>query len=260
MSTPPPGWAQQQQQPPPGYGYPPPGYGHQQHPPPPPPGYGYPPQRPAKKSKAPLVIALVVGLLALGGVGAGAYFYLNAHRDQGTAATGAKLPGQCGGVTGQTLERLRTTNPNGRSSNQIISDSHTFTACSWQQTKGRDGEGHRSLSARVDEFREDGGKSAQEQAEQQYGLFESEVQSGAQFSKGPLTVESLGGVGDRALVAVQLDDSAFTDVTVVVLKGGVAVTVNYTGWDIGVFSPVQPDLGEFKALARGAAEELVGKL
>jgi hypothetical protein len=260
MTTPPPGWGQQPppQQPPPGYGYPPqqqppPGYG--------PPGYGYPPQGPPKKnSKAPLVIVLVIGLLALGGVSTAVYFYLNAHRDRGTAATGDKLPGKCGGVSGQTLARLRTTNPNGQLSNETDSDVYSFTACSWQQTKGVDGEGSRSLSARIEELKGGHGKSAEEQTKDQYDVFESEVKAGEQISRGPLTIESLNGLGDQALIAVQLSDSAFTEATVVVRKGEHALIVEYSGWDIGTFSPTKPDPAEFKAAVRAAAEELLSKL
>jgi len=207
-----------------------------------------------------MVIVLVVGLLALGGVSAGVYFYLNAHRDRGTAATGDKLPGKCGGVSGQTLARLRTTNPNSRLSNESNSDAYDFTACSWQQTKGVDGEGTRSLSARIQELKGGHGKSAEEQTTDQFGVFESEVKAGEQISRGPLTIESLNGLGDQALIAVQLSDSAFTKATVVVRKGKHALVVDYSGWDIGVFSPKQPDVAEFKAAVRSAAEELLGKL
>jgi hypothetical protein len=259
MSTPPPGWTPQQQQ-----GFPPqqpPGWSQQQQQPPPgyplqqpPPGWNHP-RQPPKKSKAPLVVALVVGLIVvLGGGGAAAYFYTTAHRDQGRAATGDTLPDQCA-VSEQTLQRARTTNPNALMSKQT----ENFTSCDWLQTKGRDGEGNRALNARIDEYRVDKGSRDTPQGLAEAGFNAEHTNFVNARQGGDVLIEPLPNFGDQAEIAVELTDSAYTMVHVLVRQGGRTLNLDYSGWDIGVFSPKRPDVEEMKAIAHTAAGELLAK-
>ncbi|GLZ30396.1 hypothetical protein Lesp02_25850 [Lentzea sp. NBRC 105346] len=231
--TAPPGWHPHQQQ--------------QQQWGPPPPGYGYPPM-PPKKSKAPVVIVVIAVLLLLGGGGTAAFFYFNAHKDGGRAHTGDKLPERCTTVSEATLAAVRTTNPNAKMSNEMNSNGRKFTSCSWTQTKGRDGEGLRSLSLRIEQG---------DETRQTYEMWERQAKSNGQ---GTIQTKELSGAGDQGAVILVLTDSAFTEVDMVVRKGDTVVGLDYIGWDVGIFSPTKPDLAEFEQNARKALDEVVAKI
>jgi hypothetical protein len=279
MSTPPPGWNPQQQsfpqqQPPPGFGQqqppqgwnpqqqqqqqgfppqqPPPGYPQQGPPQGPPPGYQQ--QPPKKTSKAPLIIALVVGLLVLGGLGTGGYLYYDAHRDGGKEPSGLKMAANCGRVSQQTLERLRATNP------KLSNESEGFTGCSWEPTKGVDGSGYRRLGVRMQEFTKvDGsGGSPQKQAESNYNALRSVFTTASSGTE--VTLEPLNGVGDQADIAVVMTGTSMAEVAVIIRRGTKTLAVNYFGWDAGMFDSTRPDVNEMKAAANSVAAEVLGKL
>lgn len=245
MNQPPPhGW-QQQQPPPQGWPQQQPPSGWQQQPPP---GYGYPPQQPAKKSKAPLIIALVLGLLALGGgVITALITYLNVNADGGEPKRADQLPSLCGNISEATLAKARTTNPNALGSSEMkLGDDGKRTICSWHQTKGVDGSGYRSSDVYV--------TSGSEQDDL------DEIVAQLMKTRGVPQQKSLDGLGDQAAAVLVEGNSALTDIWIVVRKGDITVQVDYAGWDAGLFSNKKPDVAEFEAAAKGLAEEMVGKL
>jgi hypothetical protein len=253
MSTPPPGWNPQQQ---PGWNphqQPPPGWGQQ----PPPPGWGQ--QPPKKTSKTPLVIVLVIGVLVvLGGGGAAAYFYTQAHRDRGRVPTGNQVPQMCAGVSKQTLARLRTTNPGVMLYTEILNKAN----CSWEQTIGVDGEGNRGLSMEVVKFtKAENGKSPEQQAKEAFAAVEPDLKRTANvLREGPPVLTPQQGLGDEALLADTTGGSGITGMVLAVRKGGAVLTVSYTGYDIGIFSPVDADLAEFEAAVRAVVSDMLPTL
>ncbi|MGW4206814.1 hypothetical protein ACWEIJ_02400 [Lentzea sp. NPDC004789] len=239
MNRPPHGW----QQPPPGWQQPPPGW--QQ----PPPAYGHPPPPPPKKSKAPLIILLIVGLLVLGGGGAVALvLHLDANRDGGDPKRADKLPALCGNITEAALAKARVTNPDGLGSSEFDMGENTKrTICEWSQTKDVDGTGYRRATVYVttNSNRTD----------------VDEMVADHMKTRGVPQQKPLDGLGDKAAaVLVQEDDSAITDIWIIVRKGDTVVQVDYTGWDAGVFTHTKPDVPEFEAAAKGLAEAMVAKL
>lgn len=223
-----PGW--QQQQPPPGW---------QQQP-----GWGYPPP-PRKKSKAPIIITLVIfGVLLLGGGGTAAFFYFEAHEAKGSAPTGDKLPEPCGKVSEATLAKARTTNPNGKMAHHLELNGRATTTCDWRQTKGKDGEGLRSLTVHI------------EQSEDPGEAFGRLVEQAKLNNQGEIQVKELD-LGDQSTAVLMTTKSAFTTVDVVVRKDDTVYEVDYAGWDVGLFSPKQPDLAQLEATAKSVAEELL---
>ncbi|MGW6931216.1 hypothetical protein ACWGE0_14225 [Lentzea sp. NPDC054927] len=242
MNQPPPhGW---HQQPPP-----PPGWPQQQQPQgwqqPPPPGWG-PPRQPPKKSKAPLVVGIIVGLLALGGGITALTFYLNVNADGGSSKRSDKLPGACGNISEAALAKARTTNPNGLGSRETKLAKGTRTICSWNQTKGVDGTGLRSTDVYVS-------------SEQENTDFDRLVAQHMD-TRGVPQRKPLDGLGDQATAVLVEGESAFTDIWIIVRKGDTVVEVEYSGWDAGVFTNKKPDVAEFEAAAVGLATEMVAKL
>jgi hypothetical protein len=241
---PPQGW--QQQQPPVGWQQQPPPPGWQQ----PPPGYGYPPQPPRKKSKAPVIIvSILVGLLVLGGGGIALAFYLYANRDGGSAKRDNALPALCGNISEAALAKARTTNPNGLGSSERDLPTGKRTSCSWDQTKGVDGSGLRNTNVDV--------TSELKDAKSEYQQL---VQQATAGNRSTPQVKPLDGLGDEATAVLLDSTSAYLDLTILVRKGDKVITVNYLGWDVGVFSPKKPDVAEFEAAAMGVAQEMVAKL
>ncbi|MET8756672.1 hypothetical protein [Lentzea sp. NPDC004782] len=242
MNQPPHGW----QQPPPGWQQPPPGW--QQ----PPPGYGYPPPpppSPPKKSKAPLIILLIIGLLVLGGGGAVALvLYLDVNKDGGDPKRADKLPALCGNISEAALARARVTNPDGLGSSELdVGENSKRTICEWSQTKGVDGTGYRRATVYVTTNSND--------------TDVNEMVADHMKTRGVPQQKSLDGLGDKAAaVLVREDDSAITDIWIIVRKGNTVVQVDYTGWDAGIFTNTKPDVPEFEAAARGLAEAMVAKL
>ncbi|WP_258946085.1 hypothetical protein [Lentzea californiensis] len=242
MTQPPPhGW---QQQPPrhQGWQQPPPQQGWQQ----PPPGWG--PPQPPKKSKAPLVLGILAGVLVLAGLITGLVLYLNINKDSGTSRRADKLPPVCGNVSEAALAKARTTNPNGLGSRETELPDGTRTSCSWNQTKGVDGKGHRSTDVHV--------SGEQEQAEAD---FDRIVAQHMLNKEGTPQMKPLEGLGDKAAVVLVETDSAFTEISIIVRKDDAIVEVDHLGWDAGLFSNTRPDVAELEAAARGIAEEMVAK-
>jgi hypothetical protein len=230
---PPPGWPQQQQP-----------QGWQQ---PPPPGWG-PPRQPPKKSKAPLIVGIVAGLLVLGGGITALTFYLNVNADGGDSKRSDKLPALCGNISEAALAKARTTNPNGLGSHETETSKGKSTICSWNQTKGTDGSGRRSTDVYV--------SSEQEQAESDFDRRLAQHMD----TRGVPQQKPLDGLGDKAVAVLVEGESAFTDIWVIVRKGDTIVEVDYAGWDAGVLTNKKPDVAEFEAAAKGLAEEMVAKI
>lgn len=205
-----------------------------------------------KKSKAPLVVVLTAGLLLLGGAGTAALFYFDAHEDRGTRYTGDKLPELCGKVPETRLAEARTTNPNGKmSSEREVSNKTTVTNCDWRQTLGRDGDGLRSLTIVVEKA------SDSDKASSNYDRISSQVKANTQ---GELQVKELSGLGEEATVVLMVTKSAFTQINIVVRQGDHVVNVDYTGWDVGLFSRERPDIPAFEEMAKAVTADLIAKL
>ncbi|WP_394615419.1 hypothetical protein JNUCC0626_37525 [Lentzea sp. JNUCC 0626] len=226
MNQPPPhGWHQQQ-------GYPPPNWGP-----------------PPRKSKAPLVIAIIVGLLVLAVAGTGLVVYLNVNKDGGDERRADKLPALCGNVSEQALAKARTTNPNGLMSRETKLSKGIRTTCSWNQTRGTDGSGHRTTDVSVTNEREEA-ESAFSRAISMY----------MGTTQGRPLQKPLKDLGDEAVVVLVETKSAFTEMTVLVRKGELIVRVEHSGWDAGLFANTKPDPAEFEAAATQIAREMVQKL
>lgn len=237
MNQPPPhGW---HQQPPPPQGWPQQGYQPQ-------PGWG--PPRPPKKSKAPLIVGIIVGVLLLAGAGTAVAVYLNVNADSGSSKRSDALPSLCGNISEAALAKARTTNPNGLGSSESKLATGKRTICSWNQTKGVDGSGRRSTDVYVTE--------GQEQAEVDFDRSVAQHMS----TRGVPQQKPLDGLGDQAAAVLVQGESAFTDIWIIVRKGDTIVEVNCSGWDAGLFTNKAPDVAEFEAAAKGLTEEMVRKL
>ncbi len=218
-----PGWNGPQQQP---YGH-----GHQ-----PPPGWGYPPQPPKKKSKALLIILIAVPAVLLLGGGITAFLiYQDAHKDAGTPPTGAQLSPACDAVSRQTLERLRTTNPDP----DLSQDRDGFTSCVWTPTLGKDGEGYRQLTFQVLQPSADT-KDRQPECE------------GRPYQPPKL--------GDRACMSVRNVGGAIRESQLQFAAAGKFVLVQYEGWDIGLFDTVPTPDEELTKAISDVGTEVAGKL
>ncbi|HUQ59623.1 hypothetical protein [Lentzea sp.] len=222
----PPGWPQQQPQ----------GW-HQ------PPGWGPPP----RKNKAPLVVGIIAGVLVLGGVIAAGAVHLNVNADGGSPKRPDKLPSACGNVSEAALAKARTTNPNGLGSRESKIGDDTSTICSWNQTKGVDGKGHRSTDVYVNNDLDDAQSDFDRRVAQHMD------------TRGVPQQKPLDGLGDQAVAVLVEGDSAFTDIWIIARKGGTMIQVDYSGWDAGLFTNTKPDVAEFEAAAKGIAEEMVAK-
>jgi hypothetical protein len=230
VNRPPHGW----QQPPPGW---------QQ----PPPGYGYPPPPPPKKSKAPLIIALVAGLLVLGGLTAGLVLHLNTNEDGGDPKRADKLPALCGNISEAALAKARVTNPDGLGSSELdVGENSKRTICEWSQTKGVDGTGYRRADVYVTTNSND--------------IDVNEIVADHMKTRGVPVQKPLDGLGDKAAAVLVQDKSAITDIWIIVRKGDTVVQVDYTGWDAGLFAHTKPEIAEFEAAAKGLAADMVAKL
>ncbi len=226
------------------YQQPPPGWPQQ-----PPHGWQpYPPQPPGK-SKAPLVVGIIAGVLVLGGIAAAGLFYLNANADSGSSKRSDKLPQVCGNISETALAKARTTNPNGLSSRETKLSKGTRTICSWNQTKGVDGSGLRNTDVVV--------SRDQEQPELDFDRLVSQNMANTQ---GTPQQKPLDGLGDQATAVLVETKSAFTEISIIVRKDDAVVEVDLSGWDAGFFGNVRPDVAELEAAARGMAEEMVAKV
>jgi hypothetical protein len=212
----------------------------------PPPGWGYPPQ-PPKKSKAPLIIALVTGLLVLGGLTTGLALYLDVHKDGGEPKRADQLPALCGNISEAALAKARTTNPNRLGSSELdMGDDGKRTICSWNQTKGVDGSGHRGVDVYVTTGWE--------------GADVDEIVADHMKTRGVPARKPLDGLGDQAAAVLVEGKTAITDIWIIVRKGDTVVQVDYVGWDAGVFTNTKPEVAEFEAAAKGLAADMVAKL
>jgi hypothetical protein len=236
---------------------PPPHGWHQQPPPPPPQGWpqqqqqgwqqpGWGPPQPPKKSKAPLVVGIIAGVLVLAGLITGLVLHLNVNKDGGSSKRADKLPALCGNVSEAALAKARTTNPNGLGSHETNVSNGTRTICSWNQTKGVDGKGHRSTDVYVssDDMKTDFDRLVAQHMD----------------TRGVPQQKPLDGLGDQATAVLVEDDSAYTDIWIIVRKGDTVIEVDYSGWDAGLFANTKPDVAEFEAAAKGIAEEMVAKI
>ncbi|PWK83976.1 hypothetical protein C8D88_10956 [Lentzea atacamensis] len=232
------GW-QQQPPPPPQGGYPPQGH----HPPPP----GYPPPQ-QQKGKGPVIaVAIVAVVLLLGGLGTGGFFFFNIRRDQGEPLRTTSLPEACKNVSAETLGRVRTTNPRATGSFEQKNSDSTLTACSWDQTEGRDGSGMRTLTVKIQQTQDYGEKS--------FELGLQAVQSNTAAS-----TKNVDGVGDQAAVVVIPRSGGYQDLHWVVRKGDDVIGVEYRGWDPGLFSRSNPDVAEQEAAAKTVVDDVLGEL
>ncbi|MCG8921073.1 hypothetical protein [Lentzea sp. CC55] len=233
---PPQGWQPQQQQ---GW-QPQPGHPHQ-------PGWG--PPRPPVKSKAPLVVGILFGVLALGGAITALVIHLNVNGSSGSPKRTDKLPAACGNVSEAALAKARTTNPNGLASRESKLARGTHTTCGWNQTKGVDGSGQRSTTVFV--------SRGQQDAESEFDRIVGQNMADTQSTPRQKPLE---GLGDEATAVLAETNSAFTELSVVVRKGDTVAEVDISGWDAGLFTNSKPDPAELEAAAKGIAEELVAKL
>ncbi|MFD5824334.1 hypothetical protein [Lentzea sp. NPDC060358] len=216
---------------------------------PPPPGWQPHPPQPPGRSKAPLAIGIIAGILLLGGGAAVGVLYLFTHADSGTAKRSDVLPGICGNISEAALAQARTTNPNGSASRESKLSSGTRVLCSWNQTKGEDGSGQRSTSVSV----------ALDQKDAEAGYDRSVVRKG-ENAQGRSMQKRLSGLGDEAVAVLVETESAYTRMSVVVRKGDAVVEVDLTGWDAGLFGATKPDSAELEEAAKGMAAEMVAKL
>ncbi|WP_439661814.1 hypothetical protein ACSHWB_10070 [Lentzea sp. HUAS TT2] len=207
-----------------------------------------PPQSPGK-SKAPLVVGILVGVLVLAGVVTGLVIYLNVHKDGGSDKRADKLPALCGNVSEAALAKAHTTNPNGLMSRETTLSKGVRTTCSWNQTKGVDGEGHRTTDV-----------SVTDEGEEAESAFSRSISMYMGTTQGRPLQKPLKGLGDEAVVVLVETKSAFTEMAVIVRKGELIVKVDHSGWDAGLFANTKPDLAELEAAAKGVAEEMVAKI
>ncbi|MFJ8964974.1 hypothetical protein ACIRG5_36870 [Lentzea sp. NPDC102401] len=239
MNQPPPhGW---HQQPGPPQNWPQQGYQPQ-------PGWG-PPQPPPGKSKAPLVVGILVGVLVLAGAITALVIHLNVNEDGGSPKRADKLPALCGNVSEAALAKAHTTNPNGLMSRETKLSKGVRTTCSWNQTKGTDGAGHRTTDVSVTNEREEA-ESA----------FSRSISMYMGTTQGRPLQKPIKGLGDEAVVILMETKSAFTEMSVIVRKGELIVKVDHSGWDAGLFANTKPDPAELEAAAKAVAEEMVAKI
>ncbi|WP_346133430.1 hypothetical protein [Lentzea roselyniae] len=229
--SPPHGWQQQM----------PPQQGWQQ----PPPGWG-PPQPPGK-SKAPLIVGIIAGVVLLAVAGTFGFLYLGANADGGSPKRGGTMPGVCADVPQAALAKARTTNGNPAMSKERKVADGTQTSCAWDQTKGVDGSGLRNTDAYVVV-----GDAA--------GEYERRVSQSKQNNQGTINERPLDGLGDEATAVLVDGKSAFLQLDIIVRKGDTVVEVEHTGWDSGMFGNKRPDVAEFEAAARGVAEALLAEV
>jgi hypothetical protein len=232
QQPPPPGWPQQQQQP----------QGWQQQP-------GWGPRQPPKKSKAPLIVGIVAGLLLVGGGITALTIYLNVNADGGSSKRSDPMPMMCRNISETALAKARTTNPNGLGSRETTLSNGKRITCSWNQTKGSDGSGLRSTNVVI--------SSEQEQAEVD---FDRIVAQNMANNQGTPRQKPLEGLGDEATAVLVETNSAFTEISIIVRKEDTVVEVDLSGWDAGVFTNAKPDVAELEAAAKGMAAEMVMKL
>ncbi|MFS8101474.1 hypothetical protein LFM09_30555 [Lentzea alba] len=222
---------------------PPPHGWHQQQPPP---GWGYPPP-PPKKSKAPLVVGIIAGVLVLGIAATFGILYFGANADSGSPKRGGTMPKVCADIPQAALAKARTTNHNPAMSRESKRQDTTQTSCAWDQTKGVDGSGLRNLDAYVVV-----GGAAEE--------YEQRVSQSKQNNQGTINERPLDGLGDDATAVLVDGKSAFLQLDIIVRKGDTVVEVEYTGWDSGMFGNKRPDVTEFEDAARGVAEALLAEV
>lgn len=201
------------------------------------------------KSKAPLVVGILFGALALGGAITALVIHLNVNGSSGSPKRTDKLPAACGNVSEAALAKARTTNPNGLASRESKLARGTHTTCGWNQTKGVDGSGQRSTTVFVSQGQED--------AESEFDRIVEQNMANTQSTPRQKPLE---GLGDEATAVLAETSSAFTELSVVVRKGDTVAEVDISGWDAGLFTNSKPDPAELEAAAKGIAEELVAKL
>lgn len=206
----------------------------------------YPPQPPPRKSKAPLVVGIIAGVVLLGLAATFAFLYLGANADGGRPKRGGTMPGVCANVPQAALAKARTTNGNPAMSKERKIAKRTQTSCAWDQTEGVDGSGLRNLDAYVVV-----GEAAEE--------YEQRTSQSKQNNQGTINERQLDGLGDEATAVLVDGTSAFLQLDVIVRKGDTVVEVEYTGWDSGMFGNKRPDVAEFEAAARGVAEALLAE-
>jgi len=230
VNQPPPhGWPQQQQQ------------GWQQ------PGWG--PPQPPRKSKAPLVVGIIAGVVVLAVAITGIVLYLNVHKDGGSDKRADELPALCGNVSEAALAKAHTTNPNGLMSRETKLSKGVRTTCSWNQTKGVDGKGHRTTDV-----------SVTDEGEEAESAFSRSISMYMGTTQGRPLQKPIKGLGDEAVVVLVETKSAFTEMSVIVRKGELIAKVDHSGWDAGLFANTKPDPAELEAAAKGIAEEMVAKI
>lgn len=205
----------------------------------------YPPQ-PPRKSKAPLIVGIIAGVVLLGIAATVGFLYLDANADGGSPQRGGTMPGVCADVPQAALAKARTTNGNPAMSKERKVAKRTQTSCAWDQTKGQDGSGLRNLDAYVVV-----GEAAEE--------YEQRTSQSKQNNQGTINERQLDGLGDEATAVLVDGKSAFLQLDVIVRKGDTVVEVEYTGWDSGMFGNKRPDVAEFEAAARGVAEALLAE-
>ncbi|MDT7786896.1 MAG: hypothetical protein QOF58_5315, partial [Pseudonocardiales bacterium] len=170
--------------------------------PPPPQGWQPYPQQPPKKSKAPLIVGIIAGVLVLGGAITALTIYLNVNADGGEPKRADKLPSLCGNISESALAKARTTNPNGLGSHESEMSGNKSTICSWHQTKGVDGKGYRSADVYVSEG----------DAEVDFDRLIAQHMD----TRGVPQQKPLDGLGDQATAVLVEDKSALTDIWIVV--------------------------------------------
>lgn len=223
MTTP--GWNGPQQHP----------YGHQ-----PPPGWGvppgYPPQPPKKKRTGLLITLIAIPVVLLLGAGLTVFLiYQDAHKDGGSPPTGARLGQACAAVSQETLAKLRTTNPDP----ELSREQEGFTACSWVQTQGKDGEGHRRLTFQV---------------------LEPGTPAGERQPKCEGNVLAPPRIGDQACLSIKNYSASSREGQLQFTEGGKFVLVQYEGWDIGLFDTVPMPENELTQTVLDVGNEVRGKL
>lgn len=134
-------------------------------------------------------------------------------------------------VSQLTRQRLRTTNPDPLLSYAQEGEGSSMTACTWKQTKGADGEGHRQLEVQLIDY--SSGTDGKPRVPECDGT--------------PLPAPRLG---QQACVGLRQNGN-ITTVTLQVLQGRRFVLVGYNGWDVGflINEPADP-----QAFAKAVAE------